>query len=117
MSFNQLKNVLTNIKAHYQNFSICGYVVEEWYKVLKNYDFDDVMEKLVDHLTSNNSNEFPKAYQLIKELKTIKEKERETVLDNIYTVSCNLCEKWMSLSDFDKHYYECLKEFGNKKYN
>ena len=98
MTFEELKEILTNIKAHYQNFAIYDYVVKEWYKVLKDYEYDDVMESLVDHLTSDNSNELPKAYQLIKYL--------------IPKDSCNLCDRWMSLDEFDKHYDKCLHEFG-----
>lgn len=29
MTFEQLKEILTNIKAHYQNFAIYDYVIEE----------------------------------------------------------------------------------------
>ena len=94
MTFEELKEILTNIKAHYQNFAIYDYVVKEWYKVLKDYEYDDVMESLVDHLTP-------------KDLK----KESES---NRYIVSCNLCDRWMSLDEFDKHYDKCLHEFGRK---
>ena len=40
MTFEELKEILTNIKAHYQNFAIYDYVVEEWYKVLKDYEYE-----------------------------------------------------------------------------
>lgn len=29
MTFEELKEILTNIKAHYQNFAIYDYVIEE----------------------------------------------------------------------------------------
>lgn len=109
MTFEELKEILTNIKAHYQNFAIYDYVVKEWYKVLKDYEYDDVMESLVDHLTSDNSNELPKAYQLVKYL-TPKDLKKESE-SNRYIVSCNLCDRWMSLDEFDKHYDKCLHEF------
>lgn len=112
MTFEELKEILTNIKAHYQNFAIYDYVIEEWYKVLKDYEFDDVMESLVEHLTSDNSNELPKVYQLVKYLtpKHLKKKS-----DNKrFLVACNLCDRWMSLAEFDKHYDKCLYEFKYK---
>lgn len=41
------------------------------------------MESLVDHLTSNNSNELPKAYQLVKYL-TPKHLKKVKIIDISY---------------------------------
>lgn len=108
MSLNETKEIMQNIKAHYQTFSIENYVFEEWYKVLKEYDFDDVMEKLVDHLTSNEHKEIPKVYQLVKYLSTTTEKQNQKEIDSSFKVCCNLCDRWMTMSEYENHYGRCL---------
>ena len=41
---------MEKIKAYYSNFSMKDYVVNEWYDKLKQYDVDDVYQKLDEHL-------------------------------------------------------------------
>lgn len=108
MTLSKTEELLENIKAHYQNFSITENVVKEWYKVLADYSFSDVIEKLVDHLESDDYKEVPQVYRLVKDLKTEEEKEKVNEINNKILVCCNLCEDWMSMSEYESHYGRCL---------
>lgn len=99
---------MQNIKAHYQNFLVEDYVIEEWYRVLQDYDFDEVMNKFVDHLTGDNYKDLPQVYQLVRDLQTIEEKSKSNEVNNQIKVCCNLCERWMNMGEYKNHYARCL---------
>ena len=108
MTLSKAEEVLENIKAHYQSFSITEGVVKEWYKVLVHYDFNDVIESLVDHLESDNYKETPQVYRLVKYLNTEEEKKNQKENNMKYKVCCNLCENWMNINEYEEHYGRCL---------
>ena len=108
MTLSRTKEVLENIKAHYQSFSITENVVKKWYKVLIDYEFTDVIESLVDHLESDEYKEVPQVYRLVKYLKTEEEKQNQKESNMKYKICCNLCEKWMSMNEHEEHYGRCL---------
>lgn len=112
MTLSKTAEVLENVKAHYQTFVINDVVTKEWHKVLKEYDFEDVINTLVDHLTGDNYKDIPQVYQLTKNLKTTEEKAKQTEINNQIKVCCNLCERWMSMTEYEEHYGRCLdKEY------
>ena len=108
MDIDRVQEIMQNIKAHYQTFMITDVVAKEWYKVLQNYDFEDVMNKLVDHLTGDNYKELPQVYQLVRDLQTIDEKEKSSQINNQIKVCCQLCERWMNINEYENHYGRCL---------
>lgn len=108
MTSSKAEEVLENVKVHYQTFVINNVVAKEWYRVLQNYDFEDVMNKFVDHLTGNNHKDLPQVYQLVKDLQPADEKKKSEEIDNQIKVCCQLCERWMSINEYENHYGRCL---------
>lgn len=108
MKVTEAQELMQNIKAHYQTFNIENFVLEEWYKILKDYDFEEVMNKLVDHLTGNDYKDLPQVYQLVRDLQTIEEKNRSNKINNQIKVCCQLCERWMNMNEYKSHYGRCL---------
>lgn len=106
MSLEEVKALLKKIKVYYQNFTVNEEVIGEWSRVLKNYDYDDLLRKLDQHLQGEKADDIPKLNYLIKYLDTIdlKEKSKSDAI-----VFCNLCGKKMTLTDYNKHYGRCLQ--------
>ena len=78
MTKDETKEILKKIDVTYQtNYMRNEMYVIEWYKELKNFDFEDVYTRLEEHMRSNFSNSVPKLYFLTKGLKTPEEKETE----------------------------------------
>jgi hypothetical protein len=69
-------------------------IVKDWFKVLGQYDFDDITKSL-DYYMSNYTDYPPKVYNLTKGYKTI---ETKHLLDNAYT-RCMFCGKSISFDD------------------
>lgn len=104
MELKDVKTILTRIKVNYPNFVNDDYTRSEWYKELKDYSLNDVMEKLEQHFRSEQyGNQIPKVYFLTKYL--TKEKEKGKTLD--INIKCQLCGKTVSFDDYDKHYDRC----------
>lgn len=96
--------IMKRIKSHYQEFIVDDFKLEEWYKELKDYSLDDVMEKLDLHLKSEQyGNSIPKVYFLTKYL--TKEKEKGKQLTGY--LQCQICKKWINVEEYDKHYDRC----------
>ena len=76
-------------------------IVSDWYKVLKNYDFDD-MTKSLDYYMEHYTEYPPKVYNLTKGYQTI---EAKHILDHAYT-RCEFCNKQISFDD-TKHVDKC----------
>lgn len=96
--------IMKRIKSHYQEFIVDDFKLEEWYKELKDYSLDDVMEKLDLHLKSEQyGNQIPKVYFLTKYLTKEKEKNKKVQIN----VNCQLCGKKVSLEDYENHYDRC----------
>lgn len=113
MELKDVKTILTRIKVNYPNFVNDDYTRSEWYKELKDYSLDDVMEKLEQHFRSEQyGNQIPKVYFLTKYL--TKEKEKNIKQDIM--VRCQLCGKGVDLDEYDKHYNRCSSiEYLNKQ--
>lgn len=97
---------LKKIKAHYQNFIIEDYVIDEWHSKLKPYEYRDVLEKFEEHLKGEYADRPPMLHYITKFLRTKEEKEKA---QEDYKIRCNLCNEEMYLSDYEnKHYRKCL---------
>ena len=106
MTREETKQFMKRIKQHYQEFMVDDFRVNEWYKALKNYDLDDVNDKLDEHLKNETyGNQIPKVYFIIKYLKTTEEKNNEK--NKKAKLECPLCREWILMNDFDKHYEKC----------
>lgn len=105
MTKDETKEILKKIDVTYQtNYMRNEMYVVEWYKELKNFDFEDVYTRLEEHMRSNFSNSVPKLYFLTKGLKTPEEKER---MSNLLEY-CPLCKAKVKLENFDEHYENCM---------
>lgn len=104
----ELENLFKQLKAHYSFFTTEDYVYNEWFRFLKDYDYEDVVQKLDEHLKGEYSKDIPKVTFLIKYLKTTEEKKRLAEQGVEYTVQCNLCHRWMTLTEYNEHYGKCL---------
>lgn len=105
MTYSDTKEVLKRIKSNYQSFVCDDYVLKEWYKELKDYDIEDIMQKLEEHMRSEQyGNTFPKLYYLTKFLKKTEEKG----IVNHYKLQCMHCKEFVDEELFDKHYERCL---------
>lgn len=102
----QVKDFMERIKLHYQEFVIDEKRVEEWYKMLKDYDEIEVNEKLNEHLDNEQYGHLiPKVAFLVKYLTKISDKQKYNT-ENI-KVKCNLCGATTSYSAFEKHLTRC----------
>lgn len=121
MEFKEVKTILKRIETNYQNFVNDAYTQEEWYKELKDYEFQDVMEKLELHFRSEQfGNQIPKVYFLTKYLTKTKDKGKYDT-QNIITF-CQICGERVRLSEYEKHYHKCsaieyLDLIGRKYYD
>lgn len=106
MELKDVKAVLKRVQINYPSFVNDNYTQSEWYKELKDYDLQDVMEKLEQHFRSEQyGNSIPKVYFLTKYLTKTKDKNKKIE----YRVNCNLCGKEMTLQKYDEHYGTCLE--------
>lgn len=104
MELKDVKLILNRIKVNYPNFVNDDYTRSEWYRELKDYSLEDVMDKLEQHFRSEQyGNQIPKVYFLTKYLTKAKEKGKK--LDGL--LQCQLCGKWISMDDFEQHYDRC----------
>lgn len=104
MELKDVKIILNRVKVNYPTFVNDGYTQSEWYKELKDYSLEDVMEKLEQHFRSEQyGNSIPKVYFLTKYL--IKEKEKN-VVENI-SYKCPFCEKYIPMEFYEEHYDKC----------
>ena len=106
MTIQETNSFLKRIKQHYQDFIIDSTKVEEWYKVLKDYSYEDVNKKLEEHLRSENfGNQIPKVYFLTKYL--TKEKDKIKSKADSLLVRCSLCGKVIKYSEYQNHIDRC----------
>lgn len=106
MTIQETKEFMSRIKQHYQEFIIDNYKIDEWYKELKNYDYDEVNKKLDEHLRNEQyGHQMPKVYFLTKYLTKISEKSQYDA--SKITLKCSLCGKVVTYNDFDKHIERC----------
>lgn len=119
MELKDVKIILNRVKVNYPTFVNDGYTQSEWYKELKDYSLEDVMQKLEQHFRSEQyGNSIPKVYFLTKYL--TKEKEKN-IKENI-KYKCPFCEKYIDSDMYDEHYDRCssidyLIRMSNKYFN
>lgn len=95
---------MNRIKSHYQEFIIDDFKIKEWYKELSKFDLEDVNQKLEEHLKSSEYGEhIPKLYFLTKYLIPTTEKGKI----KHYVVKCQLCDKDIPDSEYERHYSRC----------
>ena len=104
MELKDVKTILKRIEVNYQSFTNDAYAQSEWYKELKEYDLEDVMQKLEEHFRNETyGNQIPKVYFLTKYLKTTKDKGK---IENHF-LCCPICNGWVKGELFDEHYARC----------
>lgn len=99
MTKQEVVTFLERIKANYQSFSQEGYVLNEWYERLKDYDKEDVYKKFEEHLKGDLGSQIPKIHFITKYLIKSSEKGNQ----NNYKVLCPNCKKTLSLKDYESH--------------
>lgn len=111
MNLNQLDELFTKIRVHRPKF---GTLLEsqsrynqyrnEWYRILKNYDYQDVIESLERWLSdSENKYYLPDVYTLVNGLYTDEEKNRPME----FKIMCRYCKKWFAYDGLKKHEDRC----------
>lgn len=106
MKKSEVNKLLNKIKGYYNSqFFIDDYVIEAWTESMENYDLEDAEEHLKDYL-KEYPDIAPKPHTFIRGLYT--HEEKETMKNAKYTIACNLCGRWMSIEEYDKHYDKCL---------
>ncbi len=107
MSESEVSNLLDRVKLHYQHLSLSDELLEEWFRVLKKYNSDEVFNNLDKYLMiEKNRDRIPNPFDLTDGLITENQKEK---LKNDYLIDCNLCHKTMLLSEYNStHYKKCL---------
>lgn len=104
MELKDVKIILNRIKVNYPTFVNDDYTRSEWYRELKDYSLDDVMEKLEQHFRSEQyGNQIPKVYFLTKYLT----KEQDKTKKLIGSKQCNVCHKFIGIDDFETHFDRC----------
>ncbi len=97
----QVEKLLKIIKSFYPYFSITEEVFEGWSEVLKDYEFNEVLEEFDNYFRSGNK-ETPTLSILIYPLKTFSQKE-EANIQGLYV--CSSCgKKFKSMEGADKCY-------------
>lgn len=105
MELKDVKIILKRIQVNYPSFINDSYTQSEWYKELKDYDLEDIMKKLEEHMRSEQyGNNIPKVYFLTKYLRTTKEKNKTEK----YLMQCSICKEFIPEEQYDKHYERCL---------
>ena len=99
----ELINFMSRIKAHYQNFVIDDFKIDEWYEQLKDYDVADLNTKLDSYIRSEYSDIPPKVNYLLSGL--IKSSNKGIIPN--YIIECPMCHYDVSLKRFDEHYKRC----------
>ena len=113
----EVRNLLKKIQSNYPSFLMSEDKLEEWHKELKDYDCEDVLNRVDEHLKKKKyGRQEPRVYLLTKGLvKTENKAKREGI-----KIKCNICGKSVLLNDFDKHFDRCssVKYLNdqNKKY-
>ena len=104
MEITETQKILRKITTFRQSFLIKKDTVDEWHKILKDYDYKDVDNKLDDYFKeSKNFGQYPDPYYLTKYL--IKTNEKFSI--NNIMVKCSICGKKISQEQLEAHYDKC----------
>lgn len=106
MTKNEVKKLLNKIKGYYNSqFFIDEFVIDAWEDTMKPYELDDAIDHIQDYI-KEYPDVAPKPHIFKRGLYTHDEKQKMRNSD--YTVQCNLCHRWMSMTEYDAHYGDCL---------
>jgi hypothetical protein len=111
MNLNQLDELFTKIRVHRPKF---GKLLEsqarynqyrsEWYRILKDYDYQDVINNLEKWLSDSENKYFmPDVYVLIGDIYTISEKNKPMN----FKIMCKHCKKWFLYDELRNHEDRC----------
>ena len=117
----EVRNLLKKIQSNYPSFLVSEDKLEEWHKELKDYDCEDVLNKVDEHLRSEKyGRQEPRVYLLTKGLVKTKNKAKRKGIK----IRCNICGEVVLLNEFDNHFDRCssvkylndqnLKYFGKE---
>lgn len=106
MTKNETKTLLNNIKGYYNSsFFVDEYVIDAWTETMTPYDLDDALEHIQEYV-KEFPNDPPKPHTFKRGLYT--HEEKVMLRESKFTVECNLCHRYMPLSEYDEHYGKCL---------
>ncbi len=103
MNRTEVAKVLGRIKSHYNYFTFEDYTIDEWLRYLKPYENYDVNLKL-DSYFDDKKERPPTIKYLVTYLQTPEQKRANK---NDFKIACNLCQKFMTLNEYDNHYDKC----------
>ena len=102
MNKNEIKDLLKIIDRCYKTeYSLDKDIIEDWFKVLKNYELKDMTQSL-DNYMRNYTQFAPKVYELVRGYQTI---EGKKILEGA-TTRCPFCNKVIGFDD-EKHVDRC----------
>ena len=104
MTVQETNLFLKRIKQYYSDFIVDDTKVEEWYNQLKEYDADDVNERLNKHLKSQEYGDYPPKLNYIL-AGIIKTKDKDAVRK--YAIICENCGKVLDYFNYDEHIRKC----------
>lgn len=106
MTKTEVSKLLNNIKGYYNSqFFIDEFTTEAWIKTMEPYDLEDAIEHIEDYI-KDFPDDPPKPQTFRRGLRTHEEKMKAR--EQNFTVECNLCHRWLTLEEYDKHYDRCL---------
>lgn len=121
MTVQETNLFLKRIKQYYNDFIIDDFKVEEWYKQLKDYDVQDINNRLDKHLKSETYGDYPPKLNYIV-MGLTKAKDKGVIKE--YFVICNNCGETLNYNDYEEHYRKCsavdyvireIKKYSNKE--
>ena len=106
MKKTEVNKLVNKIKGYYNSqFFVDDYVLDAWLEQLEPYDYEDAEEHIKKYV-KDYPDIVPKPHTFTKGLLT---KEQKKELENAkYKIECNLCHRWMTISEYHNHYEKCL---------
>ena len=93
--------LLNKIKGYYNSqFFIDDYVLDAWADTMQHYDLEDAINHIQEYV-KENPDTAPKPQTFRRGLRTHEEKRR--LRDSKFIIDCNLCQRSMSLEEYDEH--------------
>lgn len=106
MELKDVKYILKKIQSNYSSFIVDTFTTQEWYRELKDYELDDILEKLDKHFRSEEyGNQIPKVYFLTKYCRKTEDKKKYS--NSKIRIVCQLCNETIELKNYDQHYSRC----------
>ena len=95
---------MQRVRSYYPEFTIDDFKINEWHSQLKDYDSEDVNQRLDKHLKSETYGDYPPKlnYILAGILKT---KDKDAVRK--YDIQCANCGAVLDYFNYDEHIRRC----------